>query len=293
MGEEQFKSAETEYFRLKGMLASGRITKAQFEQSLRQLAVQDAQGREWILGVDNGKWYVHDGKSWVRADPYRAADSRVHNSPALGSLPGAPNQSNAPKIIAILLGAILVCVCAGAGIWLAVSTGLVRISPARVSTVAPFPTPIIFPLATPIPIPTSVLPLPATIPPPTAVVLPTATLTPSPTPTITPTPTATLRPQGNCSDPNARWENVVDGQTLDPYHAFIGTADGPDFAGYAVEWFRPGNVLHRSITPVVHGVIFVWNTYTVENGEYPVALIVYLKDGTILAPCVVRVIVSR
>lgn len=84
MADEQFKNAESEYFRLKGLLAAGRITKDQFEQSLQKLAIQDAQGRQWILGVDDGKWYVLNGRSWVQADPYRnsppAFTTRLHRA---------------------------------------------------------------------------------------------------------------------------------------------------------------------------------------------------------------------
>ncbi len=136
--------------------------------------------------------------------------------------------------------------------------------------------------------PTATAPL--TLSPPTVTATRTSTVPPAlPTPTSTITP----QPQGNCADPNARWENVVDGQRIEALQAFIGTATSKNFAGYVVEWLRPGNVLHRSTTPVVHGQLFVWNTYTVPNGIYQVALIVVLNDGTNLAPCVVTVGVSH
>lgn len=129
-----------------------------------------------------------------------------------------------------------------------------------------------------------------TLSPPPLPATPTLTVPP---PLPTPTATITLQPQGNCSDPNAHWDNVVNGQRIEPLQAFIGTATSKDFAGYSVEWIRPGNVLYRSATPVVHGQLFVWNTYTVSNGSYQVALIVVLTDGTTLAPCVITVEVSH
>ncbi len=283
MGEEQFKNAENEYFRIKGLLATGRMSKEEFEQSLRRLTILDAQGRNWILGVDDGKWYAQDGKSWIQADPYRVATS---TSFAImpGAIPAAPEKSNALKYVAIALGGvILLCLGVGAGVLLASSLGLVPLIPLGVKNApTPFPSPLVFTIATVPPIPTGT-PLATFTALPTPTVTPTAT--PSPTLTITP------RPEGNCADPNARWENVVDGQTLESYQAFIGTANADNFEQYVVEWLRPGNVLHRSATPVIHGSLFVWNTFTVANGEYPVALIVVLKDGTTLAPCVVRVLV--
>ncbi len=134
----------------------------------------------------------------------------------------------------------------------------------------------------------------ATVPVTLSPLIVTATRT-STVPPALPTPTSTItpQPQGNCADPNARWENVVDGQRIEALQAFIGTATSKNFAGYVVEWLRPGNVLYRSATPVVHGQLFVWNTYTVPNGIYQVALIVVLNDGTNLVPCVVTVEVSH
>ena len=61
MSADQFRRAEDEYFRLKGQLAAGRITPEQFEAALKNLMLQDAQGRWWMLGPDTGKWHVHDG----------------------------------------------------------------------------------------------------------------------------------------------------------------------------------------------------------------------------------------
>lgn len=65
-----YKSAEEAYFKLKGQAATGRITHEQFEAQLRELMVQDAQGRYWMLGADSGKWYRRDGETWTEAQPY-------------------------------------------------------------------------------------------------------------------------------------------------------------------------------------------------------------------------------
>ena len=60
-----FKQAEDQYFALKGRLAAGRITHEQFEAALKDLMIRDPQGRYWMLGVDSGKWFVHNGQTWV------------------------------------------------------------------------------------------------------------------------------------------------------------------------------------------------------------------------------------
>jgi hypothetical protein len=64
-----FKRTEDEYFKLKGQLATGRITREQFEARLRELMVQDQQGRYWLLGADTGKWFVHEADGWVEREP--------------------------------------------------------------------------------------------------------------------------------------------------------------------------------------------------------------------------------
>jgi hypothetical protein len=301
MAADRFKSAEDEYFRLKGLLDAKRITQTQCEDALKQMIVGDALGRNWILGVDDGKWYVHDGKSWVRAEPYPASPANVPFAAMPVVMPVAiapPRQTSSLRIIVLIGGIVVVCLLGIIGVLVASQMGIVRIAFGATPTRYTIPTPMIF-VAPPQPLAPMPAPLPTALPtatattPPTATATATSTPTATLTPTLAATPTLTPRPQGNCADPGAKWENVVDGQTLEPYAAFIGTANHENFEGYVVEWFRPGNVLHRSTTPVKNGVIFVWNTYTVENGEYPVALIVYLKDGTNLAPCVVRVRVAR
>jgi|GEM_PF-1090679 len=70
--ENPFQRAENEYFRLRGQLETGRITRAQFESALKHLMLQDAQGRHWTLGADSGKWHVYDGRAWIESNPYAA-----------------------------------------------------------------------------------------------------------------------------------------------------------------------------------------------------------------------------
>jgi len=65
-----YKKAEDEYFKLKGQMSTGRLTREDFDAQLRGLMVQDGQGRYWMLGADTGKWYLHDGQTWTEAQPY-------------------------------------------------------------------------------------------------------------------------------------------------------------------------------------------------------------------------------
>jgi hypothetical protein len=38
------------------------------------------EGRYWMLGADSGKWYVHDGQTWVEAAPPAASQSGVRGA---------------------------------------------------------------------------------------------------------------------------------------------------------------------------------------------------------------------
>src|SRR5437016_10431222 len=69
MADERFKKVQDEYAVLKAQLDSGRITREQFEATLRPLMFQDAQGRYWMIGVETGKWHAYDGQKWVQTDP--------------------------------------------------------------------------------------------------------------------------------------------------------------------------------------------------------------------------------
>ncbi len=67
--DARFSKVEDDFMRLKGQLESGRITRDQFDSALKALMLQDRQGRYWSIGGDTGKWYVHDGQSWIESPP--------------------------------------------------------------------------------------------------------------------------------------------------------------------------------------------------------------------------------
>jgi hypothetical protein len=77
LAAERFKNVEAEYFRLRGQVAANRITRAQLEATLKEMMLQDAQGRWWTLGVDSGKWYVRQGETWIESNPPVAPTSTL------------------------------------------------------------------------------------------------------------------------------------------------------------------------------------------------------------------------
>jgi uncharacterized RDD family membrane protein YckC len=73
--DERFRRVEDEYFRLKGQLGAGRITQAQFDQSLKGLMFEH-EGQWWMVGTQSGQWYRYDGQQWVEAVPPSGAAGR-------------------------------------------------------------------------------------------------------------------------------------------------------------------------------------------------------------------------
>jgi hypothetical protein len=99
--DDRFRKAEDTYFMWRGRLEAGRITRPQFEAALKDLVVQDDQGRRWALGASDGKWYRYDGRVWVPRDPYTLAGPLASQEaplpPGPAPLPPAPTaQASAP-----------------------------------------------------------------------------------------------------------------------------------------------------------------------------------------------------
>jgi ribosomal protein L40E len=66
---DQFREVEAALGRLKGKFSEGKISQADFIDSLKQLRIKDGDGRFWMIGAQSGKWYFYDGREWVQAKP--------------------------------------------------------------------------------------------------------------------------------------------------------------------------------------------------------------------------------
>jgi hypothetical protein len=93
--QDQYRRVEEEYFKLRGQLAVGRITREQFETALHALMLTDAQGRSWMLGIETGKWHMYDGGQWLVADPYAMGAAAAASQPS-GALDAGPLASSTP-----------------------------------------------------------------------------------------------------------------------------------------------------------------------------------------------------
>lgn len=180
MSSDPFKRAEAQYASLKKQLATKRITQDQFDVAMKQLMIQDAQGRYWTIGPASGKWHVHDGKNWIEADPA--------NPPPITPPVVAP-RLNRTNLLSIVVASVIAILCMFGLVFPLLTTNPNLIFSNQASVIAsPITELALIETATPVP-PTLTLP-PSPTPLPTDTATPTATFTPSPTP-LPPTPTAT------------------------------------------------------------------------------------------------------
>ena len=168
--------------------------------------------------------------------------------------------------------------------------------PASLQTPGPTPTPTSGPLVRATLSPT---PLPATITP-----TPRPSLTPLIRPTrVTPTPEAVatntpeVRPP-NCPNANARITSPGINQVVKGDVAIRGTANIPGFWKYKIEvgagrdpvsWTVIGD---EHTTPVVNGVLEIFNSGSYSPGTYTLQLVVADKTGNYPDPCRVTVVVQ-
>lgn len=140
-----FQNVQDEYFRMRGRLATGRLTQEQFRAALKNLMIQDAQGRWWTPAEENGVWMVFDGKSWIQATPPVQAN-QLSASPAV--TPGAlrPKQSHlwlllAGGFVSVLLVGIVLLVLVLVSSTPATPSPLAKVPTTAQRSTLPVPTP--------------------------------------------------------------------------------------------------------------------------------------------------------
>jgi len=64
-----FKEAERRYTELERQHEAGSISDEEFDGQLKELMVQDQEGRWWAKSRKTGQWHSYDGASWVPGTP--------------------------------------------------------------------------------------------------------------------------------------------------------------------------------------------------------------------------------
>jgi len=67
--EDQFKNVEKEFKQLRKKFRLKNISELEFKKRLKDLRLQDQDGRFWTIGAQTGRWYYFDGNDWVESKP--------------------------------------------------------------------------------------------------------------------------------------------------------------------------------------------------------------------------------
>jgi hypothetical protein len=64
-----FREVDRVYAELKQRQESGGLTQEEFDEELKQLMVQDEEGRWWVKSRKTGEWHYYDGTTWIKDTP--------------------------------------------------------------------------------------------------------------------------------------------------------------------------------------------------------------------------------
>ena len=89
-----FQDVDRRFAELKQQHDAGTLSAENFDAALKELMVQDDQGRWWAKSRTTGEWSYHDGTQWVKAVP------PVHQAPTRSAQP-QPQAQPQPYAAAI------------------------------------------------------------------------------------------------------------------------------------------------------------------------------------------------
>jgi hypothetical protein len=80
-----FQEADRRYVDIKRSYESGGLTQEELDGQLKQLIVQDEDGRWWVKSPTTGEWHYHDGTAWVKDTPpgYEAPQDTSEDRPEI------------------------------------------------------------------------------------------------------------------------------------------------------------------------------------------------------------------
>jgi len=75
--DDQFKNVEKEFKQLRNEFKRKRLSEPDFKKKLKELRLQDQDGRFWTIGAQTGKWYYFDGNDWIESKPPSIEEKRA------------------------------------------------------------------------------------------------------------------------------------------------------------------------------------------------------------------------
>ena len=125
-----FNLNREKYLQFKKELRNKNITLEEFTTEVNKLSEIDPQGNLWMIGVNSGKWYRHDGSQWVEDTPPENEERHTASQPS-----GIPKASAQGSIIRkdeiwlwVLILILLVIIVSSGLLLILVKTDMVEIS---------------------------------------------------------------------------------------------------------------------------------------------------------------------
>jgi hypothetical protein len=95
-----FEDVDRRYAELKQQYDAGTLSAEAVDAALKEMMVQDDQGRWWAKSRETGAWSYHDGTNWVKATP------PVYRQPTQWERPQAAAQPAAGKPVSTELSLV-------------------------------------------------------------------------------------------------------------------------------------------------------------------------------------------
>jgi hypothetical protein len=99
-GKITFQEADRRYAKLRREQESGSLGDEEFDAELKQLMVQDPEGRWWAKSRTAGEWHYHDGMAWVKDTPpgYQASQAASADQPETEQPESRDSQEQARRV---------------------------------------------------------------------------------------------------------------------------------------------------------------------------------------------------
>ena len=95
-----FQEADRRYAEITRRQETGGLTQEEFDEELKQLMVQDEEGRWWAKSRTAGEFYYHDGTAWVKDTPpgYQAPQAASADQPETEQPESRDSQEQARRV---------------------------------------------------------------------------------------------------------------------------------------------------------------------------------------------------
>jgi hypothetical protein len=99
-----FQEADRRYAEIKRRQETGGLNQEEFEVELKQLMVEDEEGRWWAKSRTAGEWYFHDGTSWIKDTPpgYQTPQAAPEDQPETQQSESLEDQSQSQEQVRMI-----------------------------------------------------------------------------------------------------------------------------------------------------------------------------------------------